>query len=200
MRSQNIIWQPEIVSRLDRSMIKNHRPLCVWITGLSSSGKSSISNILEGKLNKKGIHTYILDGDNIRHGLCKDLGFSKKDRTENVRRVAEVARAMYEAGLVTIVSLISPIENDRKEARDIFPDDAFFEVFLECPLEVCEARDPKGLYSKARNGEIENFTGIGSSYEIPLNPELKLNTMNNSAEECAELIFNKISSLWLLSI
>ncbi len=187
----NIVWHNHKVSRKDREKIKNHKGLIVWITGLSGSGKSTIANLLEQKLNQANIHTYILDGDNIRHGLNSDLGFGEKDRAENIRRIGEVAKLFLDAGIVVITAFISPFKKEREGVREK-ADGRFFEVYLNTPLEVCEKRDPKGLYKKARKGEIPDFTGIGQRYEPPENPELTLDTSKMSPEQCSELIFKKI--------
>jgi len=184
----NIQWQTFAIDQKKRSISKNQTPYCIWLTGLSSSGKSTIANLLEVALYEKGKHTYILDGDNIRHHLNQDLGFSEKDRVENIRRVAEVARLMVDAGLIVITSFISPFASDRKLARERFGDKSFIEVFIDAPLSTCEARDPKGLYVKARQGELKNFTGIDSPYEVPNNPEIHVNTVDLSATECVNQI------------
>jgi bifunctional enzyme CysN/CysC len=170
-RAHNIHWQAINISKQQRALIKGQKGCCLWFTGLSGSGKSTIANQLEKHLFELGLHTYILDGDNVRHGLNRDLGFTEADRIENIRRVAEVARLMVDAGLITIVSFISPFRAERQFARERFEAEEFLEVFVDTPLEVCEARDPKGLYRKVRSGEIKNFTGISSPYEPPLEPE-----------------------------
>jgi bifunctional enzyme CysN/CysC len=157
----------------------------MWFTGLSGSGKSTIANRVEQRLHALGRHTYLLDGDNVRHGLNRDLGFTDEDRVENIRRVAEVARLMVDAGLIVLVSFISPFRDERRMARDLFGADEFAEVFVDTPLAVCEARDPKGLYAKARAGELRNFTGVDSPYEIPLDPELHLRTEKESVDALA---------------
>jgi bifunctional enzyme CysN/CysC len=173
----NIHWQFLDVDRNARAAMKNQRPLVVWFTGLSASGKTTVANSLERLLHSQGRHTYILDGDNIRHGLSKDLGFSNEDRVENVRRVAEVAKLMADAGLIVLVSLISPFRSDRKLARDLMRDGEFIEVFVDTPIEECARRDPKGLYKRALSGELLNFTGISSPYEEPWEPEVHLKTV-----------------------
>ena len=173
-RAQNLSWQSFDVNREVRARMKGQQPAIVWFTGLSGSGKSSIANLLEKRLAAEGRHAYILDGDNVRHGLNKDLGFTEAARVENIRRVAEVARLMADAGLIVLVSFISPFEKERRLAREIAGDIDFCEVYVDTPLEVCEARDPKGLYKRARAGEIKNFTGIDSPFEPPQAPELVL--------------------------
>ncbi|MDB5474365.1 MAG: adenylyl-sulfate kinase, partial [Devosia sp.] len=173
-RAQNLTYQSFDVNRDVRAAQKGQQPHIIWFTGLSGSGKSSIANLLEKRLTAEGRHAYILDGDNVRHGLNKDLGFTEAARVENIRRVAEVARLMADAGLIVLVSFISPFEKERRLAREIAGDVAFTEVYVNTPLAVCEARDPKGLYKRARAGEIKNFTGIDSPFEPPVNAELVL--------------------------
>ena len=185
-RSHNIKWQELSISGAQRAVINGHKGCCIWFTGLSGSGKSTVANQLEKKLFELGAHTYILDGDNVRHGLNRDLGFTDADRVENIRRVAEVAKLMVDAGLITIVSFISPFRTERRYARELFKDDEFFEAFVDTPLEVCEGRDPKGLYRKARAGEIANFTGISSPYEPPENAECHLPGDRETPETLAQ--------------
>ena len=168
-------------------------PGCVWFTGLSGSGKSTIANLVEKRLHAAGRHTYILDGDNMRHGLNRDLGFTQADRVENIRRVAEVAKLMVDAGLIVLVSFISPFRAERRLARALFGDGEFIEVFVETPLEECERRDPKGLYAKARHGLLSNFTGIDSPYERPESPEIHLLTSDRSAEDCARQVLERLA-------
>lgn len=176
----------------ERARQKSQLPLCIWLTGLSGSGKSTIANLLEQRLMAAGKHTYLLDGDNVRHGLNKDLGFSDEDRSENIRRVSEVARLMVDAGLITIVSFISPFRSERSYARSLFKAGQFQEVFIDTPLALCEERDPKGLYAKARRGLIPSFTGIDSPYESPIAPELRIATVNQDPAFCVEQILKAI--------
>jgi bifunctional enzyme CysN/CysC len=187
-RSQNIHWQALDVDRRVRATQKSQRGCVLWLTGLSGAGKSTIANLVDKRLVALGRHTYLLDGDNVRHGLNKDLGFTAQDRVENIRRVAEVARLMADAGLITLVSFISPFRSERRMARDLLPRGDFFEVYVDAPLAVAEARDPKGLYRKARRGELANFTGIDSPYEVPEAPEIRIDTTALSAAEAAERI------------
>ncbi|NBR07356.1 MAG: sulfate adenylyltransferase subunit CysN [Planctomycetes bacterium] len=184
-RSTNIHWQSLEVGKTQRALLKNQTPRCIWFTGLSGSGKSTVANQLEKRLHAEGRHTYMLDGDNIRHGLNRDLGFTDADRVENLRRVAEVAKLMVDAGLIVIVSFISPFRAERRAARDLFAPEEFIEIHVNTPIAECEKRDVKGLYAKARKGELKNFTGIDSPYEVPENAELVIDTSKKSPEECA---------------
>ena len=193
-RSSNISWHKMSINKKTRSELNSQKPCVVWFTGLSGSGKSTIANILEQKLHTIGKRTYLLDGDNVRHGLNKDLGFTDTDRVENIRRVAEVSKLMVDAGLITLVSFISPFKSERQMARDLLSSDEFFEIFINTPLEECEKRDPKGLYKKARAGELKNFTGIDSLYEEPENPDLILDTASSNAEELTDQIINFLQS------
>lgn len=187
-RAANIHWQALDINKDARARQKLQKPLCLWLTGFSGSGKSTIANLLEKHLFASGRHTYILDGDNVRHGLNRDLGFSEADRVENIRRVTEVARLLVDAGLVVIVSFISPFRAEREIARARFEPGEFLEVFVDAPFDECERRDPKGLYAKARRGELINFTGIDSDYEPPNSPEIHLDTIHQRPEECVERI------------
>ena len=189
-RSSNISWHEMSIDKKTRSELNSQTPCVVWFTGLSGSGKSTIANILEQKLHAIGKRTYLLDGDNVRHGLNKDLGFTDTDRVENIRRVAEVSKLMVDAGLITLVSFISPFKSERQMARNLLSSDEFFEIYINTSLEECEKRDPKGLYKKARAGELKNFTGIDSSYEEPENPDLILNTSSGNAEQLTDQIIN----------
>jgi len=191
-RATNIQWQELSIDKGARSKLKGQKPCVLWFTGLSGSGKSTIANLLEKRLHAIGRHTYVLDGDNVRHGLNKDLGFTDADRVENIRRVAEAAKLFVEAGLIVMVSFISPFRSERRMARELFQDGEFIEVFVDTPLEVCEARDPKGLYRKARAGLISHFTGIDSDYEVPEQPELALQTKDTNAELLTEAVLDEL--------
>ena len=199
-RSKNLSWQKFEVSKNDRSLIKSQKPCVLWFTGISGSGKSTIANILEKRLYQHSFHTILLDGDNIRHGLNEDLGFTKKDRIENIRRISEVSKLMIEAGLIVLVCFISPFKMDRERARQKFEKNEFLEIFVDTSITEAEKRDPKGLYKKARSGEIKNFTGIDSPYEMPTNPELHIKTNQFSAEECAKYVFNFLASKGIIKI
>lgn len=188
------------IGKQRRSEIKGHRPAVLWFTGLSGSGKSTIANAVEKELNQQyRVHTYLLDGDNIRTGLNKDLGFSAEDRSENIRRIGEVARLLVDAGLIVLTAFISPFRQDRKMVRDLLDEGDFVEIFVDCPLAVCEQRDPKGLYRKARAGEITNFTGLNSPYERPESPELILDTSVLSVQECVDRVIQYLKSQSVLS-
>jgi bifunctional enzyme CysN/CysC len=187
-RSSNIHWQALEINKATRAAQKHQAPKCIWFTGLSGSGKSTIANLLEKRLHAEGRHTYVLDGDNVRHGLNRDLGFTEADRVENIRRVAEVAKLMVDAGLVVLVSFISPFRSERRMARELFADGEFVEVFMDTPIAQCEQRDVKGLYAKARKGELKNFTGIDSPYEVPEAPELRVSTEGRLPEDCVQAI------------
>jgi bifunctional enzyme CysN/CysC len=193
-RAQNVHWQATDISRTDRSNQKDQKPKVIWMTGISGAGKSTIANALERKLIALNKHTFLLDGDNIRHGLNKDLGFTDADRIENIRRVGEVAKLMSDAGLIVITAFISPFEAERMMVRKIMNKNEFVEVLIHAPLAVAEKRDVKGLYAKARAGKLKNFTGIDSPYEIPKNPEIIIDTTKVTAEEAADLIKNYVTS------
>jgi bifunctional enzyme CysN/CysC len=188
-RATNVHWQPLDVTKQSRAQLKKQRPCCLWFTGLSGAGKSTIASLLEKKLVAHHRHTFILDGDNLRHGLNRDLGFTDADRVENIRRAAHVAKLMAEAGLIVIVSFISPFAAERQMARELFEPGEFIEIFVDTPLAICEQRDPKGLYKKARAGRLENFTGISSRYEAPEAPELRLEAGVAAADELADAVY-----------
>ena len=187
-RASNIHWQPLELNKAIRAAQKHQTPRCIWFTGLSGSGKSTIANLLEKRLHAEGKHTYLLDGDNVRHGLNRDLGFTEADRVENIRRVAEVAKLMVDAGLIVLVSFISPFRGERRMARSLFAEGEFLEVFVDTPIEECERRDVKGLYAKARRGDLTNFTGIDSPYEAPEAPEVHLLAAASAPESSVEQI------------
>ena len=192
MSTKNLFLQNFRVNRLSRAKKLNQTPMVIWLTGLSGSGKSTISNALENLLFEKGFFTYSLDGDNIRLGLSKGLGFSLEERDENLRRVAEVTNLMLDAGLIVIASFISPLKSQRNLVREIVGKKSFIEIHVSTPIEECEKRDPKGLYKKAKNGDIENFTGVSSKYEYPENPDIKINTTDLSLDKTVNFIYKKI--------
>jgi bifunctional enzyme CysN/CysC len=193
-RAVNVHWQALEVTKVARAEMKRQHARCLWFTGLSGSGKSTIANLLEKRLHADNKHTYILDGDNVRHGLNRDLGFTEEDRVENIRRVGEVAKLLVDAGLIVIVAFISPYRAERQLARGLFDAGEFVEVFVDTPLEECERRDVKGLYAKARRGELRNFTGIDSEYESPLAPEIHLRTVGTKPEACVDQIVQLLRS------
>ncbi|HUK40233.1 MAG TPA: adenylyl-sulfate kinase, partial [Candidatus Acidoferrales bacterium] len=193
-RAVNVHWQMLEVTKSARAAMKHQEARCLWFTGLSGSGKSTIANLLERRLHADGKHTYMLDGDNVRHGLNRDLGFTEEDRVENIRRVAEVAKLLVDAGLIVIVAFISPYRAERRLARNLFDDGEFIEIFVDTPLEECERRDVKGLYAKARRGELKNFTGIDSAYESPEAPEIHLKTMEARPQTCVDQIIRALGS------
>ena len=191
-RSQNIHLQNLNINKEMRQKLNGHKSKILWFTGISGSGKSTIANALEKEYHLKGIRTYTLDGDNIRHGLNKDLGFTNADRVQNIRRIAEVAKLMLDAGIVVLCAFISPFREDRNSVRALFDTDEFIEIFVNTPLDIAEKRDPKGLYKKARKGEIPNFTGIDSNYEEPENPEFNIKTDELNVEDIVDLLESKI--------
>lgn len=190
LKSEDIVWHTTQLSKQDRAFQKRQKPCVLWFTGLSASGKSTISNALEQKLFELGHHTYLLDGDNVRHGLNKDLGFSDEDRIENIRRIGEMAKLFADAGLIVLTAFISPFRSDRQMVRDLVETNEFVEIHMATPLSVCEQRDPKGLYKKAREGQIKNFTGIDSVYEAPESAEITLNTAENDIESCVDIVID----------
>ena len=185
-KSTDTVWHHATISRTDREILHDHKSAILWFTGLSGSGKSTLAHAVEDYLYKIGVSTYVLDGDNVRQGLCGDLGFTDSDRAENIRRVGELAKIMTEAGIITLTAFISPFISDREIARKLVPQGDFLEIYCLCPIETCEQRDVKGLYKKARAGEIPFFTGIGSPYQVPDNPELIVNTHQQSLSESVE--------------
>ena len=194
MRSTNIIYHQASVTRNRRNQANQHQSIVIWFTGLSGSGKSTLAHVLEEKLFKKRCSTYVLDGDNIRHGLNSNLDFSDNDRKENIRRIGEVCKLMLEAGIIVMTAFISPFREDRSQVRKLMPKGDFIEIYCKASLEVCEGRDVKGLYKRARAGEIKNYTGIDSPYEIPKNPELIIDTDKESLEESVSKIFSFLES------
>jgi adenylyl-sulfate kinase len=187
---KDITWHPQGVGKNEKSSIKNQKPCILWFTGLSGSGKSTVANAVECKLYAKNRHTSLLDGDNVRHNLCKDLGFSHSDRAENIRRIGEVAKLMTDNGLIVLTAFISPFMRDRDMVRAIFNNNEFIEIFIDTPLEECENRDTKGLYKKARNGELKNYTGIDSPYEKPINPEIIIANSKVTVDEASDQVIN----------
>lgn len=198
-QDENIVWHSQTVTRAQKQLHKGHKPVLLWYTGLSGSGKSTIANAVEAKLFELGCHTYLLDGDNVRMGLNKGLTFSDEDRVENIRRISEVAKLFVDAGLMVSTAFISPFKADRAQARTIMANGEFVEVFIDTPLEVCESRDPKGLYKKARAGEIPNFTGISSAFDIPESPELHIKTADQSIEKSVMQIVKYLQQKQIIS-
>ncbi|WP_306372863.1 adenylyl-sulfate kinase [Bacillus subtilis] len=190
----NIIWHPAAISKSDRQSLNGHKSCVLWFTGLSGSGKSVLANAVDEKLYRKGIQSYVLDGDSIRHGLNKDLGFQTGDRIENIRRIGEVAKLFVDSGQMILTAFISPFREDRDMVRALFPKGEFFEIYVKCPLHVCEQRDPKELYKKARNGKIKHFTGIDSPYEAPLSPDFIIESDQTSISDGADLIINALQN------
>ena len=188
MKTENTVWHEQQVQQQQRAQQKKQRPCLLWFTGLSGSGKSTIANAVDALLFARDNHTYLLDGDNVRHGLNGDLSFSDEDRIENIRRISEVAKLFVDSGLIVSTAFISPFASDRQMAREKLAAGSFIEVFIDTPIEVCEQRDPKGLYKKARAGEIKDFTGIDSGYDIPESPEIHVKTAEKNIEECAQQI------------
>ena len=188
--SENIIHQSYRIDQKKRLSLLNQRPLLIWFTGLSGSGKSTMANLLENELHESGFKTYTLDGDNVRHGLCKDLAFTEQDRVENIRRIGEVSKLFLDAGIIVLCSFVSPFNEDREAVKALIGEDKFVEVFVDCPLEVCEQRDVKGLYKKAREGKIKNFTGIDSPFEKPINPAIHLKTNEEETSESLKKLLN----------
>lgn len=196
----DVTWHETKVTKAARQALKGHAGLCIWFTGLSGAGKSTLANKVEEELYQRGIHTYLLDGDNVRHGLSADLGFSERDRKEHIRRVAHVASLFVDAGTVVLTALISPFESDREQARSQFAEGEFLEVFVDCPVEVCASRDPKGLYDKAQRGLIQNFTGISAPYEAPRQADVTVNTAQNSIDECVGTVLSAVLDTLQLNV
>lgn len=188
--SSNVVWHHATVTRSRRETLNGHRSVILWFTGLSGAGKSTIAHALEERLHMMGCRTFVFDGDNVRHGLCGDLSFSVADRTENIRRVGEMVKLFLDAGVISLTAFISPLRSDRRRVRQLVGEGDFIEVYCRCSLDVCEARDVKGLYKKARAGEIKEFTGISSSYEEPENPELVLDTDKHTLDECVDQLID----------
>ncbi|AXP09060.1 adenylyl-sulfate kinase [Campylobacter hepaticus] len=191
----NLTWHNTTITKIQRSKLKKQKPCVIWLTGLSGSGKSTLANALDKKLFSLGYHTYILDGDNIRHGINKDLGFDESSRVENIRRIAELCKLFVDSGLIIICAFISPFENERNLVRSLVEKDEFIEIFVDTPLEICEKRDPKGLYKKARNGEIKNFTGIDSPYEKPQKPEIYLINSKTKIADNVNIILDYLKKI-----
>ena len=195
-KSTNVVWHKMNVSREGREQLLKQKGVVLWFTGLSGSGKSTVASSLEKRLHDMGKLTYTLDGDNVRHGLNSDLGFSDEDRIENIRRIGEISKLFVDAGVITIATFVSPFREDRQKVRDLLEKD-FVEIYIDCPIEVCEKRDPKGIYKKARAGEIKHFTGIDSPYESPINPEIVVSTHLNTLDECVDkLVAYLEEGLW----
>jgi len=199
MKSSNVIHHQASVTRKRRSELNNHRSIVLWFTGLSGSGKSTLAHALEEKLFQKGCRTFVLDGDNVRHGLNSNLDFSQKGRTENIRRISEVSKLMMESGLIVMTAFISPCKKDRNEARELISNDDFIEIYCKASLETCETRDVKGLYKRARKGEIKNYTGVDSPYEEPENPELIIDTDNETLDNSVSKILSFLKKNFLVN-
>lgn len=199
VKATNITWHEGDVNREHRESLHGHKGACIWFTGLSGSGKSTLAHEVENRLHASGCHTVVLDGDNIRHGLNKNLGFSPEDRAENIRRIGEVSNLFVDAGSIALTAFISPYREDRDMARAIVPEGRFLEVMVECALDICEERDPKGLYKKARAGEIKQFTGIDAPYEAPLNAELTVDTGKETVEESAQKVLDALKEIGILA-
>lgn len=197
-RPHNITWHDSSITKEDRRKQNNHSSFVLWFTGLSGSGKSTIANALSKELYERSIRNYVLDGDNIRNGLNRDLSFSDNDRTENIRRISEVSKLFVDNGTVVLTAFISPFLQDRQKAKEIVSEEEFLEIFVSCPIEECEKRDPKGLYSKARKGEIPDFTGIDSPYEEPVSPDVTIHTDEQSVMESVEIIINHLKNRKLI--
>ncbi len=191
-KSPNVIFHKPRITRPKREILNQHKSINLWFTGLSGSGKSTLAHFVEERLYFMGCRTYVFDGDNVRHGLCCDLGFSRKDRVENLRRIAEMVKLFLDAGVISLTAFISPLEKDRKMVKNIIGPDDVIEIYCNCPLEICEKRDVKGFYKMAREGKIKNYTGISSPYESPKNPDIELMTDRQSIDECVKIILNEL--------
>lgn len=199
MKTENTVWHEQQISKEQRAELKKQKPCLLWYTGLSGSGKSTVANAVDALLFKLNCHSYLLDGDNVRHGLNGDLGFSDEERIENIRRISEVAKLFIDSGLIVSTAFISPFASDRSLAKEKLAEGEFIEVFIDTPISVCEQRDPKGLYKKARAGEIKDFTGIDSSYDVPQSPQIHVKTAEQSIEQCAEQIVNHLIAQGFIS-
>ncbi len=194
MKSKDVVWHKTAITRKDRNQLHGHRSLILWFTGLSGAGKSTLANALEARLHEESCATIVLDGDNVRHGLCGDLSFSADDRVENIRRIGEMAKLFIDAGIIAITAFISPFRSDRRRVRELVANDEFIEIYCRCSLETCENRDVKGIYKKARRGEIKDFTGISSPYEEPKLAEIIVDTDKHNVEECVNHIVARLES------
>lgn len=194
MKTENTVWHAHLVTKSERAELKGQKPCLLWYTGLSGSGKSTVANAVDDLLFQQQCHTYLLDGDNVRHGLNGDLGFSDEDRIENIRRISQVGKLFVDSGLIVSTAFISPFQADRDMARSMLEQGEFIEVFIDTPIEICEQRDPKGLYKKARAGEIKDFTGIDSTYDIPNTPEIHVKTAAQSVRQCAQQIVEHLKT------
>jgi len=200
MKTENTVWHQQHISKKQRASLKKQKPCLLWYTGLSGSGKSTVANAVDALLFKLGCHSYLLDGDNVRHGLNGDLGFSDDSRVENIRRIGEVSKLFLDAGLIVSTAFISPFAQDRASARAKLEADEFIEVYIDTPINICEQRDPKGLYKKARAGEIKDFTGIDSSYDVPQSPEIHVKTAEQTIQACAEQIVSYLAEQGFISV
>ncbi len=196
----NTVWHHATITRKHREKLNNHKSVILWFTGLSGAGKSTLAHAVEDKLHTLGCRTFVLDGDNVRHGLCSDLTFTHNDRAENIRRIGNLAKLFLEAGVITLTAFISPFQRDRALVRNMVPSGEFLEIYCDAPIEVCEQRDVKGLYQKARNGEIEEFTGISSPYEAPVNPDLIVKSGSNTLDSCVDQIIHLLKLRSILTL
>jgi adenylylsulfate kinase len=199
MKSDNVVWHHTAITREDRRNLHGHQSMILWFTGLSGAGKSTLANAMEARLHAEGCSSIVLDGDNVRHGLCGDLGFSDEDRIENIRRIGEMAKLFVDAGVIALTAFISPFRDDRRRVRELAGEEDFIEIYCKCSLDACEQRDVKGMYKKARRGEISDFTGISSPYEEPENAEIIVETDRHTVEECVDQMFEKLESLGTFS-